>query len=269
MITIGSDTARSPIRKLDRDIRSVEDWFRLAPPKRSSQWKDGRSAKELAHYWLKETVGNRFPPAVEALLLQSHDFSSVLRWSAEPEAQSRFDDFGGEPRNCDLLVDAEDRRGKYIIAIEAKADESFDRYLPDILANALERRLRNPSSSGIERILQLTSHILGEGPKGAPQVNQIRYQLLTATAGLLAEARRKQSDRAVLCIQEFFTDATQDALHRRNSEDLSNFVRRLSRGACGPIGANSIVGPVPLARAEPGIQLYVAKQVINLRSGLG
>lgn len=185
MITIGSDTARSPIRKLDRDIRSVEDWFRLAPPKRSSPWKDGRSAKELAHYWLKETGGNRFPPVVEALLLQSHDFSSVLRWSAEPEAQSRFDDFGGEPRNCDLLVDAEDRRGKYIIAIEAKADESFDRYLPDILANALERRLRNPSSRGIERILQLTSHILGEGPKGAPQVNQIRYQLLTATAGFL------------------------------------------------------------------------------------
>ena len=37
-----------------KPIRSVEDWFRFAPPKRGAeQWRDGRSAKELARAWFR------------------------------------------------------------------------------------------------------------------------------------------------------------------------------------------------------------------------
>ena len=37
------------IYKSSHEIRSVEDWFEYAPPKKGERhWKDGRSAKELA-----------------------------------------------------------------------------------------------------------------------------------------------------------------------------------------------------------------------------
>jgi len=37
-----------------KPIRSIDDWFNLAPPKKGrKQWKDGRSAKELAKAWFR------------------------------------------------------------------------------------------------------------------------------------------------------------------------------------------------------------------------
>lgn len=39
------------------EIRSVDDWFKVAPPKgKDKQWKDGYSAKELAKYIVEENI---------------------------------------------------------------------------------------------------------------------------------------------------------------------------------------------------------------------
>ncbi len=55
---------RTRIEKGNQEIRSVDDWFRLAPPKRGEHhWQDGRSAKELARAYFCNDGGedlNRF-----------------------------------------------------------------------------------------------------------------------------------------------------------------------------------------------------------------
>ena len=43
------------IHKSGHEILSVEDWFKYAPPKKGElQWKDKRSAKELAQSWFQK-----------------------------------------------------------------------------------------------------------------------------------------------------------------------------------------------------------------------
>ncbi len=65
------------------------------------------------------------PPEVLAALATHPNFGPVLSWEAVPEARLRFDSFAGEPRNSDLVVHAEDASGPYVLAIEAKADETY------------------------------------------------------------------------------------------------------------------------------------------------
>lgn len=40
------------IEKNDQTISSIEDWRTLAGPKAAYQWKEGRSAFELARAWI-------------------------------------------------------------------------------------------------------------------------------------------------------------------------------------------------------------------------
>jgi hypothetical protein len=82
-------------------IRTIDDWFQFAPPKRGVlQWKDFRSAKELARAWTCN--GEPAPPQVFLRVLQNM-FGPELSVT-EPEAAISFDDIPSEKRNSDLLV---------------------------------------------------------------------------------------------------------------------------------------------------------------------
>src|SRR4051812_15458184 len=129
-----------PIVKNKQEIHSLSDWNRLARPKRPEHWVHGRSAMELARAWLDDAD---LPGEVRAAIERHGDFGPVRAWSAEPEARLRFDKFAGEPRNTDLLIDAKDMHGRYLIAVEGKADEPFGETVGDALAAALERRIAN------------------------------------------------------------------------------------------------------------------------------
>jgi hypothetical protein len=73
------------------EIHSVEDWKALAPPASSEQWKDGRSAKELALAW---TTGSG-PAALIELFAEHDDLSALQIRDAVAEAQVAFDEFPG------------------------------------------------------------------------------------------------------------------------------------------------------------------------------
>src|SRR2546421_166990 len=50
-------------------IATLDEWLEKAPPKRGeAQWRDGRSAKELARAWLAARGTGDVPPEVRALL---------------------------------------------------------------------------------------------------------------------------------------------------------------------------------------------------------
>jgi hypothetical protein len=257
-----------PITKNDSVLCTLEEWEQLAGPKSADQWVDGRSAKEAARAWL-DGNGVHLPREVAAALAGHPAFGAVKTWDAEPEAKLRFDKFGGEPRNSDLAVHAEDGHGQFLIAVEAKADEPFGETVGDTLAAALERYLDNVRSNGVIRVQQLAQALLGRRAANDPPIRDIRYQLLTACAGAICEAERRGNSRALMLVHEFVSDKTRDENHRRNAADLNLFLRRLSHNGISSIEAGEIRGPfsVPGAPLSAGhAQLFIGKVSRNLRS---
>ena len=255
------------ISKSGIPLTSLGDWERLAPPKSSNHWVDGRSAKEVARAWL-EGKGTHLPQEVQSLLAGHHAFGPVLGWHAEPEAKLWFDDFPGEPRNSDLIVYVKDSHGLYVIAVEAKADESFGETVGDALKHARERYLANNRSNGLKRIEQLSQSLLGPDlPEDTP-LHDIRYQLLTATAGALWAAESHDCTRTLLLIHEFVTNRTTDDNHARNAANLDSFVHRISHGRVKSVGRDVIQGPFEFPTQKPlqrSVALYIAKVSCNLR----
>lgn len=247
-------------------IRSLEEWLQHAAPKHESHWKDGRSAKEAARCWLAAVPG--LPEEVDLTLRSHPDFGPIRSWTAEPEARVPFDKFPGEPRNSDLLVLAEDEHGSFAISVEAKADESFGEPVAQALSAAIERKLANPRSNGLARIEQLGAALFGPRRSGEPELGDLGYQLLTATAGALAAAAEHGMSRAVLLVHEFATANTSDLKHEINARDLRSFAHRLSHGSIAELAPGRLYGPVlvpgaPLFETVP--RLYIGKARRDLR----
>jgi hypothetical protein len=257
------------VRKDSTPIRDLDHWGEIAGPKSRDQWVPGRSALEAARYWLD--AGDHFPEALSASFAAHPDFGTIADWSAEPEVRLPFDQFKGEPRNTDLLIRAFDEYGPFLIAVEAKADESFGALASDQLADAVDARMSNPRSMALARVEGLAKSILPVRSKGAPALRQIRYQLLTATAGAIAEASRNKVSRAVLLIQEFCSTLTKDTLQRRNHADLEAFVSRMSDGRVKNVVEGQVLGPfdTPISHAfSPRPELYVLKWRCDARGSL-
>jgi hypothetical protein len=262
-----------PIIKRNVQIHSLEQWKALAGPKSSVQWADGRSAKEVARAWL-ECRDADLPPEIAELITTHTAFGRVCQWTAEPEAKLCFDEFDGEPRNSDLLVEAADQYGSFLIAVEAKADEPFGDLLGDALAAAVERHLKNERSNGLARIQQLAHALFGPRQEGDPPLKHIRYQLMTACAGAMCKADLPGKTggvigRVILLIHEFVTDRTCDEKHDKNRRDLNNFVARLTHGWVKSAEAGHLYGPITLP-GEPlfsdKAKLFIGKVTRNLRN---
>jgi len=255
-----------PFSKGGNPISCLADWGRLAGPKSSDQWVPDRSAMEVARAWLHD--GGKSLPAEVTRIIEDHpDFETTIDWYGEPEAKLPFDAFAGEPRNTDILVMARDKRGAYVLAVEGKADEPFGASVADTLSDAVERRIGNPRSKGVDRVVNLGIAILGTPLRGEPKIGELRYQLLTATAGAVCEAERRGVDRAVLFIHEFVTRKTSDNKHRLNANDLDRFLHRLSHGSVREAGTG-LLGPFEIPGApllSTAVRLYVGKLTQNLR----
>ena len=256
------------IKKGSETISDLETWFRLSGLK-ELHWKDGRSAKECARAWL-ELNPDCVPEEIGQALRSHPDFGRILPgWSAEPEARVKFDTFGGEPANIDVLLMAEDERGPLVIAVEAKADETFGNTVEDTLRTAVERKAQNPKSRGVDRLEQLAAALFGVPSDRLSEVGKLRYQLLTASAAALAEAKRQSAQRAVLIIHEFVTDLTSDQRRDDNARDLDAFVHKLSDGVVETVAKGTVRGPFELPGhplIDSPIQFYIGKAVRNLRS---
>lgn len=245
-------------------IRTVSEWFEHAPPKGGAdQWRDGRSAKELARAWVEgESV--RIPIELHELLASHPDTRSVVLESAEPEARIAFDRRSGEVRNADLAIRASRESTPFAITVEAKADEPFAQLVSDTLADALDRVLERGHGGGIDRVRDLATALLPPHRRGLPPLRLLRYQLLTAVAGGLAWAKQLEAPRALLVIHEFQTNQTSSRNLQRNVQDLDTFVARLTGGEALKVTAGSVIGPIrvpgdPLF--DKPADLYLAKIV--------
>ncbi|MER2529764.1 MAG: hypothetical protein ABTR07_17710 [Candidatus Competibacter denitrificans] len=251
------------ISKNGHPITSLDQWKQYAPPKSAHHWVDGRSAKEVARAWLAGG-GQALPGEIQAALVIHPRFGTVLTWDCEPEAKLRFDCFPGEPRNSDLAVMATDSFGRYVLAVEAKADETYGQTVASAFEASRKRQIKNQQSNGIARIKRLIRLLFRPCTANEPKARELRYQLLTAAAGAIAEAKRQGVSRAILLVHEFVTPGTRDNNHKRNAADLQKFLHRLSGRPFASLRDGQIYGPFS-PPGEPGIELFVGKAERNLR----
>ena len=240
------------VHKGDRPLTTIDQW-----PRRDKHWKDGRSAKENARAWIDASLG--LQPDIAQILAACRGIGPLRQWRAEPEARIAIDGFPGQPPNIDLLLVAEDDHGPVVIAIEAKADETFGNTLANQYRRAQARASENPRSMAVARIEDLLDRFALDIEQR--QVPQLRYQLLTATAAVLAEADRRSSERAVLIVHEFVTPSTRPERRECNGADLDRFLATaLNRQ--GHLSPGDIAAPILLVKGSPTLYVGKARTVV-------
>jgi predicted kinase len=249
------------IHKGGHEIRSIEDWFEYAPPKMGARhWKDGRSAKELARSWVRK--GYASPPEEMRLLLERAFSAEITFHEAKPECVIELDGFGGEHRNCDLVVLCGVGTQCMAINVEAKADEPFgDTTVGDYYDRTADSRSNVPA-----RIQQLSLALFGRVPDAA--IRRLRYQLLHAAAGTLIEAAANKAKFGLFLVHEFRCPRLNEKKLTQNSTDWENFVHVFPELARAQVKKNQILGPVSVPggdRVPRSVPLYLGKLVTELK----
>lgn len=231
------------------------------------QWKDGRSAKELAKAWC-ERKDHPSPPAEFLRLLtplvHTDQLAGAVGW---PEHQISIDNLPGEPPNIDLAIVTDGKQGRTAICVEAKADESFGKYSLAVFDDVTEKIKQGVRTGALKRLLHLEEYLLPEPCAGLPGRAEIRYQLLTGTAAALGLAKSHKASVAVFVVHEFsFSGHVDKKKLTQNKIDLYRFVRSLTRGSTTSLQEGVLLGPLspPSLKSNwSGIALYIGKVITS------
>lgn len=187
------------IEKNHNRINTVEQWFQIAPPKESKQWKHGRSAMEMARFALSE----EFPIVIADLISEMAIMEKSF--TCEPEAKTTFNiDMGiSGPRNHDLLMVGDDT----IIGIEAKVSEAYDKLIKVKKKDATENMNK--------RLKSFFEFLYGKDcfPK---DVDDLYYQLFSATIGTIQEAIKQNKRKAIVLFLTFVGDVAKESKYDNN-----------------------------------------------------
>lgn len=218
-------------------IETIHEWFCKCPPKgKDKHWKDGRSAKETAKHWV-----HTIPQPFLEILKDKH-FSYRL---CSPEYVTKFDAYKGEGRNHDLLIIAKDQENnEVVISIESKADEPFDDTVEKRIETAKKAKDKNIDSKALERINELRQALFGEVNNNQ---EKLMYQLLTTVAGAIAEAKSKGAQTAFFLVQTFVSDEINTEKHKKNQDNLDEFIRVFTKDKHTKIENNCLLGPFTIA----------------------
>lgn len=244
------------LERREMPIRTVEEWFLHARPMGGEiQWRDGRSAKELAKAWCGDGDGPAPPGDLLRLLATRPALANLEFEVGYPEHRIRFDGVPGEPRNADLAVACLGPGGRVALSIEAKADEVFGRTVGEEIVNAAAQWAFEERDGKLERLRLLANAILPRYRAGHAKIGQLRYQLLTAIAGAWAFASEVQASVAVLVVHEFLSSRLNAVRLAENHQDLARLVVRVSDGRIPALEAGALIGPmqVPASPSWPGV----------------
>lgn len=242
-----------PTKNKKSTLINIYDWKEQCPPKSEIHWKDKRSAKEMAKFWV-ETENQQ---KIVSFLSQS---SQVVNLEyGIPEMAMKFDNYKS-PRKTDLAIFGEINSKKTLISIEGKADESYgenlfkDEFIQSIMTKAI-----TPNSKKLNRCIELFQRF-----NSVSEVLNIRYQLLYWLAGTIEEAVSNNIDTIFLISQEFHSDETADININRNKLDFDFFISLISKGTKITPSDNFIVGPFNNEFTK-GINVYFGKYVVCLK----
>jgi hypothetical protein len=158
-----------------RSIKTVDEWLACAGPLRGPrQWRDGRSAKEVAKAWCSADERISVPSELQALLDSNPVMGSLRVATAIPELPTALGDVSRGRRRHDLVLlalDEADRR--VVVGVEAKADEPFDASVDERVRRARARTAllasegRTDASAQVPRIERFCRALLGREAFGA------------------------------------------------------------------------------------------------------
>lgn len=238
-------------------IVSVDDWFAKAPPMRGeAHWKDDRSAKELARAWFRS--GRASVPA-ELYHALAERFGGFEVTVAKPEHVTRFDAFPGGARNHDLLLLLRRGAEQVVVGIEGKAGESLDATVIAKYERAMRGRDDGATTKLPERVLGLVEGLFGKRLGEHVGLGEVRYQLLTASAGTLVEAKAHGASSAVVLIHEFGRPTREGALSEAQVA-IAGFISAFEVEAPAAAAVGALYGPLPVRgtdRIPADIPLYI------------
>lgn len=238
-------------------IRDLDEWYAYAPPRKpKQQWKDFRSAKELARSWLRD--GSPSMPIEYSELL--HSLTLTRRFEPEfaiAEVEIPIDEFFG-PRNSDLVVIGMAGRHRIVLAVEAKADEEFAKTVAGEM-QGLPTRSNKP-----ERVARLVTAVLNRSLNA--HVNTLRYQLLHSLAATAIKAKEHGAKLGVLLIHEFISLKLDFDKVAANASDLKSFVRTVPGWEQQTIVTGKLLPPIMLKgnKDVPNDQLVTIGKVRTL-----
>lgn len=224
-------------------ITSLSQWFAIAPPEGGAvQWKAGRSAMEMARFALSDL----FPSFIEKELTRCGIKERVLK--CEPEALTSFPTRMGinGPRHHDLLM-----VGDYsVVGIEAKVSESFDKKIGDKRKGATDNMLLRLKSS-LEYLY---------GDRLPEDVDELYYQLFSATIGTLEEAKKQKKSKAVVLFITFVGNVSKEKDYDQNVDTNNNAFKAF----CQSLNIEETGGKIPSVPGAPGIECWIRKIDVNV-----
>ncbi len=234
------------IKKGKEQINSVDDWKRLAPPEGGDkQWVPLHSAMELAKYCIH--YNGCVPKEIDQYLNSINVSDEELE--SEPESITSLceDGFGkAGPRHHDLLM----WNKEMVVGVEAKATETLDEYVTEkCKKNGVVKYTENQA----KRYPGLCDRLLN---KQISECNDIRYQLLSAAAGTLIEARNRKVNKACLLVVLFTSDIVSQEHIELTKNDISSFVDCLDKNNDGSYKTHFL----------PEIDLFVKLLIVDVDS---
>ena len=149
----------------------------------------------------------------------------VMLEQATPEYLAKFDSYPGNPSNLDLGITGYLNRSSLkeglFVGVEAKVDEPFGSTVRSRYSLAMKTREAGKNTNSPERVTGLLSNYFSV--KDSPcssRFADIRYQLLTGTAGTVATPY----DVCVFYIMVFQTSLYDERKGLKNRQDYENFV---------------------------------------------
>jgi hypothetical protein len=247
------------IGKKGQRIRTLAEWESFAAPAgRSKQWKDCRSAKEVARAW----VGSSRPSAPKDFvsLLDSEPKTRAMTFGCvRPEARLRLDRRPGNTRNTDVLAYGQASGGPTVVAIEAKADESFGPRLGTAAGSG-----HSKNSKVRERVEELCKALFGQPLGSEPKLTSVRYQLVHGLIGVLNEAADSDAKQAVFVIHEIPSrNGTESYRLEANQQALEQFLAALNNT---PVERGRLLRlQLPNGNTLPKIPIFLGKVVTELK----
>jgi hypothetical protein len=176
--------------------RSITDWKTLlAEP--DKQWEKGHSAMLTALSWEN---GQGLPPELISIFRESDEvsFQNLELAVAIPEYQVPLKG-GNRPSQNDVFALVRSEMGLIALTVEGKGREDF--------GPTLNQWQHKVSEKGYQIRLKYILENIGLS-KCYPLPGHIRYQLLHRTASAVIEAKRFHCESAVMIVQSFVEEET-------------------------------------------------------------
>ena len=242
-------------------------------------WRDGGSVLTSHAEWLDRIDPKNLQPGTSAPTLAAawagivelygvlHNQPSLTRFTIDEivvEAQTTFDEFPSGPRNHDLVVRGSlPDRARAVVCVEAKAGEDLGTTIAAQRVEAERAKAANPRSNATARLDGLLRRFVS--PDHPPEeTDRLRYQLLTALAGTIAEASAIGAAHAVLMLHDFRTDERRDDLASEHDDQLRAFARAVFGVDTPPRGSVPWCVHLGSVAEAPTLELYLAWAVTDL-----